>query len=323
MNILYIFILIICPLLTSIFLLKKIIVKNSNSMILKTNFLGTKTSAAGGIVLILSFAWYLILKIVLYFIDKPQSLNAVFYYFLFYISFLIAGLGGVIDDIYGQQKPKGLKGHIKYLFYEHKISTGILKIIFTFIAAVIFIFCIRNSFVEELDSGFLELLGNTNPLLIILIIMLFTNFFNLLDLRPGRTVKTFLLLNFFSLLIFPPFLGTYLSWWIFILLGFLLPIIFPLFIYLPYDLAGKIMLGDAGSNFLGFIMGVIVVLLYPLPLQIIWLVFLIVVHIYAEKYSISDLIESNKFLLFFDNVFLPQEIREKKRQIYEEKKRNP
>ncbi len=68
-------------------------------------------------------------------------------------------------------------------------------------------------------------------------------------------------------------------------------------------------------------MGAIIVILYPLPLQIIWLIFLIIVHIYAEKYSISDLIESNKFLLFFDNLFLPKEIIEKKRQIYEDRKK--
>lgn len=311
----------ILPFFTTWFVIKRIIVSDNN-IVLKSNFLGAKIPAGGGIVLMLSFGWYLIAMVVLYFTFEPccmlNPLDILFNYFLFYISFLLSGLGGVIDDIYGQQTQKGLKGHFKYFLYERKISTGILKIIFSFIAVIIFIFCIKNGFDEEVA---LESFIKTNPLIITPIIMLFTNFFNLLDLRPGRTAKTFLLFIYLSLLLFLPILPYYLGVWGFIFFAFLGPVIISLLIYLPYDLSGKIMLGDAGSNFLGFIMGAIIVILYPLPLQIIWLIFLIVVHIYAEKYSISDLIESNKFLLFFDNLFLPQEIIEKKRQIYEERKR--
>jgi len=309
----------ILPFFTTWLVLKKIMVRNNN-IVLKANFLGAKIPAGGGIVLMLSFGWYLIAMFAICFTSKPgcilNPLDILFYNFLFYISFLLPGLGGIIDDIYGGQTPKGLKGHFKYLLSERKISTGILKIIFLFIAVIIFIFCLKNNFgQEEPLNSFTQI----NSLIIILVIMLFANFFNLLDLRPGRTVKTFLLFIYLSLLLFLPILPYYLKIWEFIFFAFLGPVIISILIYLPYDLSGKIMLGDAGSNFLGFIMGAIIVILYPLPLQIGWLVFLIIVHIYAEKYSISDLIESNKFLLFFDNLFLPKEIIEKKRQIYKER----
>ena len=83
----------------------------------------------------------------------------------------------------------------------------------------------------------------------------------------------------------------------------LLLLIFPNVIaYFNQDLKAKAMMGDTGSNVLGISIGILFVMGYPLKVRLIWLAFLIFIHILTEKYSLTKIIENNKFLNFIDKL---------------------
>jgi UDP-N-acetylmuramyl pentapeptide phosphotransferase/UDP-N-acetylglucosamine-1-phosphate transferase len=62
------------------------------------------------------------------------------------------------------------------------------------------------------------------------------------------------------------------------------------------------MLGDTGSNILGLTLGISSVLLFNFNIRLIILGFLILIHIITEKYSLSKIIEKNKFLNYLDMI---------------------
>ena len=72
--------------------------------------------------------------------------------------------------------------------------------------------------------------------------------------------------------------------------------------YFYYDLKAKAMMGDAGSNVLGVSIGVFIVTSYSLSVQVFWLVLLVAVHVVAEKFSITKLIEKNFILDYIDKL---------------------
>lgn len=72
--------------------------------------------------------------------------------------------------------------------------------------------------------------------------------------------------------------------------------------YFNKDLKAKAMMGDTGSNVLGISIGILFVLGYSGPIRISWLVVLVLIHILTEKYSLTKIIEKNKFLSFIDKL---------------------
>lgn len=187
---------------------------------------------------------------------------------------------GFVDDMLGTRDVLGLKGHFKSLL-EGRLTTGALKAIVGLLVA----FVISISF----TSGFLEVIVNT------LIIALFTNFFNLLDLRPGRAIKVYIIaflgiifgLNltdkFAAAVPFIPLAGSIIG-------------------YMPYDLKAYSMMGDAGSNVLGASVGFLAASAFSLYTKIAILACLIGIHLFTEKYSLTELIEKNSFLKYLDNL---------------------
>jgi len=61
------------------------------------------------------------------------------------------------------------------------------------------------------------------------------------------------------------------------------------------------MLGDVGSNILGIALGIAFVT-NSFSTRVIVLVLLIIFHIFTEKYSLTKIIENNKFLKYFDQI---------------------
>ena len=183
---------------------------------------------------------------------------------------------GILDDIIGNRDVSGLKGHFKSLL-NGKLTTGGFKALFGgFIGLVISIAISKNIY---------DIVINT------LIIALSTNLMNLLDLRPGRAIKGYLVISI--VLLFT--LGEYTR--------NLLLLIFPNVIaYFNQDLKAKAMMGDTGSNVLGISIGILFVMGYSLKVRLIWLAFLIFIHILTEKYSLTKIIENNKFLNFIDKL---------------------
>lgn len=196
--------------------------------------------------------------------------------FIFLFGLVSMFFAGILDDIIGNRDVSGLKGHFKSLL-NGKLTTGGFKALFGgFIGFVISIAISKNIY---------DIVINT------LIIALSTNLMNLLDLRPGRAIKGYLLISI--VLLFT--LGEYTR--------NLLLLIFPNVIaYFNQDLKAKAMMGDTGSNVLGISIGILFVMGYPLKVRLIWLAFLIFIHILTEKYSLTKIIENNKFLNFIDKL---------------------
>ena len=61
-------------------------------------------------------------------------------------------------------------------------------------------------------------------------------------------------------------------------------------------------MGDTGSNVLGISIGMIMVFGYSFNVRVGWLVFLVLIHILTEKYSLTKIIENNKILNFIDKL---------------------
>ena len=72
--------------------------------------------------------------------------------------------------------------------------------------------------------------------------------------------------------------------------------------YFNTDLKARGMMGDTGSNVLGISIGVLMALGYGIKVRLAWLVFLILMHLITEKFSLTKIIEKNRVLKFIDNL---------------------
>lgn len=195
---------------------------------------------------------------------------------LFLAAIVTLSFLGFIDDMLGQRGTLGFKGHFKSLFGRHELTTGGLKALGGGLVAV---------YVALLYSRDWK-----DFLLNVLVIAFFTNAMNLFDLRPGRCIKVFvplfLVLAVFAwedALIFLPVLGAVLS-------------------YAGYDFKARAMMGDAGSNVLGITLGVMCVYGLGVWARLGVLAVLVLLHVYTEKYSLTELIENNKVLRVLDKM---------------------
>jgi UDP-GlcNAc:undecaprenyl-phosphate/decaprenyl-phosphate GlcNAc-1-phosphate transferase len=122
--------------------------------------------------------------------------------------------------------------------------------------------------------------------------VLATNLFNLLDLRPGRSVKAFVLLGA-CLMIGEGELHTFEHLGLFI--G-------PLLVAGVFDVREQAMLGDTGSNLTGALAGLWLVLVLGTTGQVVALVVLALITAYGEFRSISDLVDRTPGLSHLDSI---------------------
>jgi hypothetical protein len=71
-------------------------------------------------------------------------------------------------------------------------------------------------------------------------------------------------------------------------------------VYIGGELKEIYMMGDTGANLLGGIIGLYAVWQLNIAEAIVFLVFYLLIHIFAEFRSISGYIESNRLLNFID-----------------------
>lgn len=224
-------------------------------------------------------------------ISFPVSLILVFLFYAligrYDLSFHIYLIGiisicflGFIDDMLGQRDTLGFKGHFGALF-KGKLTTGGLKAVGGGIIA--FFLALSLSGLEPLGNVWLDILINT------LILALFTNMLNLLDLRPGRAIKGYI---FFLLLII--LMAGRVNWLL------ITPLLGIILVYFPVDVKARAMMGDAGSNVLGLTLGYYSVIFLSLPYRVAVLLFLIAMHIYTEKFSLTSTIERVPLLRLID-----------------------
>jgi len=183
---------------------------------------------------------------------------------------------GIIDDVFSGES-RGWRGHAKAAL-SGGFSTGVLKAAGTLGLALLVASSLPGS-----DADFL---------LATAVLVLATNAFNLLDLRPGRSVKALLVLGI-VLTIATGLIEV--LWSLGIFLG-------PALVVGFYDLREKAMLGDSGSNVIGALAGVWLVLALSPSEQVIALIVLILVNLYGEFRSISTVIEKVPGLRHLDSL---------------------
>jgi UDP-GlcNAc:undecaprenyl-phosphate GlcNAc-1-phosphate transferase len=202
--------------------------------------------------------------------------ESLLYIFMFDFSLISMFFAGVLDDIIGNRNVSGLKGHFKSLF-KGTLTTGGFKALFGGIVGLL----ISVTITKDIAN----IIVNT------LVIALSTNLMNLLDLRPGRAIKVYLLIMAAVFLTVGGFVQV-------------LPLLIVpnVLAYFNHDLKAKAMMGDTGSNVLGMSIGLVIVFGYSFEIRVGWLVFLILIHILTEKYSLTKIIEKVKVLNFLDRL---------------------
>lgn len=194
---------------------------------------------------------------------------------------LVIGMGffGFVDDVMGEGGARGFKGHFLALF-RGQITTGSMK------AAGCFLVALMAS---------LPFCGPLWELLLdAVLIALFANTFNLLDVRPGRAIKVFI----------PALVGVATLNWRHVdeFLPYALAIGAVAVVLLPGDLSERFMLGDAGSNILGATIGLGLVQGAGNWWKLGFVIFLILLNLLSEKFSFTRVIEANVVLNWLDSI---------------------
>lgn len=235
--------------------------------ILKKNYQGKGVLVTGGFLLIFItlITWSIIFGIG--YVERE-----LFETYLFLS--LVIGATGLLDDLAGNRLVRGLKGHFDSL-RKGVLTTGIIKVVVISISALLLALNYKESLGEVIIST-----G---------IIVFMSNLVNLLDLRPGRSIKFFIIISIFiinrdNLLYYLPYFLSFL-------------------VYLPYEMKEEMMLGDCGANLLGFILGFNIVLKTESFVNLL-LIFILAffLNILSEKYSFSSIIKINPVLNWIDSL---------------------
>lgn len=184
---------------------------------------------------------------------------------------------GLIDDMVGAGDERGWRGHARATA-AGGFSPGLLKAAG---AAGLALFVLAGSALDTADY-----------LLAAAVLVLATNFFNLLDLRPGRSLKALALLGV-ALTLGSMDLDP--LWTLGLFVG-------PLLVLLPFDLRERGMLGDTGSNVAGAVAGLWLILTLDTTGQLIALAVIGTATIYGEFRSISRLIGRTPGLRHLDSL---------------------
>ncbi len=183
---------------------------------------------------------------------------------------------GLLDDTLGHASQRGWRGHGAATL-RGQLSTGALKA-----AGSLGLALLAMSYLG---------LSNARWLLAAAVLVLATNVFNLLDLRPGRATKAFVLLGaglaIGSANLHPLWaLGLFAA---------------PALVAGAYDLRERAMLGDTGANLLGALAGLWLVLTLSGTGQLVALALLAAITLYGELRSISALVERAPLLRQLDS----------------------
>jgi UDP-N-acetylmuramyl pentapeptide phosphotransferase/UDP-N-acetylglucosamine-1-phosphate transferase len=201
----------------------------------------------------------------------PEELSLVVPYALG-VAFL-----GLADDVLSGEE-RGWRGHGAAIL-RGGFSTGALKAVGALGLAL---------YVLAAAGG----RDDADYLLAVAVLVLATNLFNLLDLRPGRAVKAFVLLG----------AGLTVGAWDARPLAALGLFAAPVLVAGAYDVRERAMLGDTGSNLIGALAGLWLVLTLSTVGLAIATGVLVIVTAYGEIRSLSALIDRVPPLRFLDSI---------------------
>ena len=191
---------------------------------------------------------------------------------------------GLLDDMLGRgaesDTPRGWRGHARAVA-RGQLSTGAIKAVGAFGLAAFAVSGLGREW-----PGYLADLA---------LLLLATNLFNLLDLRPGRVEKVLALLlaglcigatTLFPLQLLGIFIG-------------------PVLVGAALTLRERAMLGDAGANLAGAIAGVALIVTLGTDARLVALALVAALTVYGEFRSISAAIERIGPLRAIDRVGRP------------------
>jgi UDP-GlcNAc:undecaprenyl-phosphate GlcNAc-1-phosphate transferase len=197
------------------------------------------------------------------------------------LAVIVAGLAflvlGLVDDLMEDAGSRGFRGHLRALA-RGRLTGGGIKLLGGGLAALV----VASLAMPEGRHALLLPLGAV-------LVASAANLANLLDLRPGRCAKVFLPLWGVGCLLDPP--G---GAWSAGLAGAAVA-------GLPYDLREEGMLGDAGANALGAVVGTLL-LAGPVWLLVGAAAVLLVLQLLAERVSFSRVIDGNRVLRAADRL---------------------
>jgi hypothetical protein len=182
---------------------------------------------------------------------------------------------GLMDDL-APAGPRGLRNHLRALAAA-QVTTGIVKAFVAVGAAVVVVA------VEPRRGASVELAG-------VVLIAAATNLWNGLDVMPGRALKAFLVVGLLFIgvdwRLAPPVPGAFV----------------PGLLAVFADLRERAMLGDGGSNLLGFTVGLGLYLVFPGWGVALGAAAAVALNLLAETVTLSRLIEATPPLRWFDGL---------------------
>lgn len=234
----------------------------------RPNFSGRTIPTAAGT----TFFPIILLALVLRVVGEAE-LGAGGLVYLVYV--LAAGAAGFVDDVWGGAEARGFRGHLGALV-EGSATTGLLKVIVLGGGALVFAFAVVD--------------GALNALFAAVLVAGSANLANLFDVRPGRAIKFVGVL----LLVALPFAGS--SGTVLVTM----PVVGGAVGLFPFDVRGRIMLGDAGAAVVGATLGYVVISGGPGPAWWSFLAVILGLTALAEFSSISKVVERVSVLRRFD-----------------------
>lgn len=219
---------------------------------------------------------------------------------------------GMADDVFGTAGDKGFRGHLRALA-RGQLTTGGLKLLGIGLLAAAYGWSAAR--VQEDAQGASLMLRLAWWVAATLVIALSANLMNLLDLRPGRALKAYALLATIAGVVFAldmaerfqsfyaesgvgwtsADVGVTVAVLLVVLLG-------PVFAVWRFDLGERGMLGDAGSNAMGAVVGYLLAGALPLTWLAAVAFVLLALNVLSEKLSFSAIIEQTTPLRWLDGL---------------------
>jgi UDP-GlcNAc:undecaprenyl-phosphate/decaprenyl-phosphate GlcNAc-1-phosphate transferase len=187
--------------------------------------------------------------------------------------------GGLIDDL-APPGPRGLRDHLRSVA-SGGATTGLIKVVVIVGSAVV---------VVALQPD------RPTPVAVLGVVLLSasSNVWNGLDVVPGRSLKAFV----------PPALA-FVVWGVSSDAPAVVGLLVGAVVVLPFDLRESAMLGDGGSNLLGFAAGIALYDALPDPWVAVAAGVAVVLNVVAETVSFSRVIERTPPLRWFDGLGRP------------------
>jgi UDP-N-acetylmuramyl pentapeptide phosphotransferase/UDP-N-acetylglucosamine-1-phosphate transferase len=190
---------------------------------------------------------------------------------------VVMAIAGSWDDRRGDERPRGFKGHLGAL-RGGRLTGGVLKILAGVVAGAL-----AGALMFPDDVG--------AAVATALLVALGANTINLFDRAPGRAGKL-------VFLIATPLMALGGVHWAIAAAG----MVGALSACLPLDLREKAMLGDAGANPLGALLGVGLAVSLPAPGRWVAVVALVALNLISERWSFSAVIKNTPWLNRLDQM---------------------